>query len=100
MFFPIQAHVVEGDAHEFLDAVGLARADYVIISLVLLQHQPHGPDIIAGKSPVALGLQVAQPQLLVQPQLDPSDAMSDFPSDELQAAPRRFMIEQDARAGE
>jgi hypothetical protein len=40
--------------------VCLAGADDVIVRLVLLQHQPHGADVIAGETPIALRLQVAQ----------------------------------------
>ena len=62
--------------HEFLDAVRLAGADDVIVGPVLLQHEPHGPDVIAGKAPVALGLEIAQPQLVRQAELDAGDAMA------------------------
>ena len=71
VLFVIQPQVVEGDLAEILHRMGAAGGDHVIIRLGLLQHQPHGPYIVPGKTPVALGVQVAQTQLIGQPQLDP-----------------------------
>ena len=42
--------------------MGLAGGDDVVVGLVLLEHQPHGPDVVAGESPVALGVEVAHDQ--------------------------------------
>ena len=59
-------HLVE----ELADAVRLAGGDDVVVGLLLLEHQPHRLDVVAGEAPVALGVEVAEEQLLLQPVLD------------------------------
>src|SRR5207244_4060890 len=54
----------------------------------------------AGVAPVALGLEIAEAQLLGQPELDLRRRVRDLAGDELQAAARPLVIEQNARAGE
>ena len=39
--------------HEFLDGVALAGRNDVVARLILLEHQPHGADVVAGKPPIA-----------------------------------------------
>ena len=46
--------------------MGFAGGDDVIVGLVLLQHQPHRLDVVAGEAPVALGVEVAEEQLVLQ----------------------------------
>ena len=41
----------------------------VIVGFVLLQHQPHGADVVARKSPVAFRIQIAEIQLSCVPSL-------------------------------
>ena len=36
----------------------------VVVGLVLLEHQPHRLDVVAGEAPVALGVEVAERQLV------------------------------------
>ena len=70
--------------------------------LVLLQHQPHGLDVVAGEAPVALGVEVAEAQLGVEAELDAGHAVGDLAGDELEAAAGALVVEQDAaswRAG-
>ncbi len=45
---------------ELADAVGLARRDDEIVGLILLEHLPHGLDILGGVAPVALGVEIAE----------------------------------------
>jgi hypothetical protein len=57
--------VVEPDATErmlaeFSDAVRLAGGDHEIVWLVVLKHQPHRLDIVAGETPVASCVEVAE----------------------------------------
>ena len=58
------------------------------------------PDVVAGESPVALGVEVAHDELLLQPFLDPGGAEGHLAGDERLAAARALVVEQDARAGE
>jgi O-antigen ligase len=39
--------------------------DYPIVGLILLQHQPHAADIFLGMAPVALGVEIAEEQLVL-----------------------------------
>ncbi len=70
--------------------------DDVIVRRVLLQHQPHRLDIVARVAPVALGVDVAEPQLAGEAKLDAGDAIGHLAGNELDASQRRFVVEQDA----
>ena len=70
--------------------------DDVVLRPVLLQHQPHRPDVVAGEAPVAAGVEVAERQRVGQPPLDARGAAGDLAGDELQPAPRRLVVEEDA----
>ena len=87
----------ERDLHETLHGVGLARGHHVVVALVLLQHQVHRLDVVAGEAPVALSVEVAHGQLGGQAQLDASHRVGDLASDELKAAARALVVEEDAR---
>ena len=86
-------------ANEVLDAVGLAGGDDVVVGLVLLQHQPHRLDVVAGVAPVALGVEVAEHDLVLQPELDAGDRVGDLAGHELEPAARALVVEEDAAAG-
>ena len=93
---PVEADVRERHFHQLLHRVGLAGADDVVLRRVLLQHAPHRVDVVAGESPVALGIEVAHAQLGRQTELDACHGVRDLASHELDAASRRLVIEQDA----
>src|ERR1700734_1917281 len=76
--------------------MGLAGSDDVIVRPILLQHQPHRFDVIAGKAPVALRVEITQREPILQPELDPRGTAGDFPRDKILTAARRFVIEEDA----
>ena len=90
----------EGQLHQAADRVGDAGGDHVVLRLVLLQHPPHGVDVVAGEAPVAARVEVAQGERVGHAQLDAGHAVGDLARDELQAAPRRLVVEEDPRAGE
>jgi hypothetical protein len=95
----LQPGVAEGDLAHLAYGHGAAGGDDVVVGLVLLQHQPHGADVVAGVAPVALDVDVAEPQLADQPAFDPSHRIGDLAGDELDAAQRALVVEQDARRG-
>ena len=87
-FLPVQPDVLERDLHQVADRVRLAAGDDVVVRLVLLEHEPHGPDVVAGEAPVAASLEVADAEFLLQPELDPGDRVGHLAGDELLAATR------------
>jgi hypothetical protein len=89
----------EGDVQELADGVRLAGGHHVVVAGRRLQHPPHRLYVVAGEPPVPLGVQVAQPQFLGQPELDPGHPIRHLAGDELPAPPRRLMVEQDPRGG-
>ena len=54
---------LERHAQKIANAVRLARCDDVVIRFVLLQHHPHRANIVAGESPIAMRVKVAETQL-------------------------------------
>src|SRR3546814_6794274 len=45
--------------YEFADGVAFSSRQNIVVCLLLLQHQPHAFDKIAGVAPVSLGVQVS-----------------------------------------
>src|SRR5579875_675730 len=80
--------------------MALAGGNDKVVGLCLLENQPHRFDIVSGKSPVALSVKISQRELVLQPDFDPRGAARDLTGNEVLAAPRRFMIEQDAVGSE
>ena len=97
----IELYAREGEIDELAHRMGLAGGDHEVLGLVLLQHEPHRLDVVAGEAPVALRVEVAEPQLVREAELDARRRVGDLAGDELQAAPRRFVVEEDPgrRAG-
>src|SRR5208282_5281698 len=60
---PVQFHTIKREFQEFLHGMAHAGRDHEVVRLLLLHHQPHRLDVISGKSPIALGLQVTELQL-------------------------------------
>ena len=73
MFFPIEADVGEGVFDEFFHRVGLVGGADIVVGLVLLEHKPHGFDILWGVAPVALGVEVAEVEVFLFVEFDVGD---------------------------
>ncbi len=71
---PIEADQAEGDLAQLADGVRLAGGDDVVVGFVLLEHQPHRLDVFLGVPPVALGIEVAQVEVLLLALQDGGDA--------------------------
>ena len=90
-----RSSAAEGRVAEIADGVGLAGGDHVVVGLFGLQHQPHGLDVVAGKTPVAAGVEVAEVQRSCWPCLIRA-AAGDLAGHEGLAAARGLVVEQDA----
>src|ERR687893_3087684 len=99
VLLPVEAHALERELAELPHRVGLAGGDDVVVGRVLLQHQPHGLDVVARVAPVALGVEVAEPQLVRQAELDLGDGVGDLAGHELEAAAGALVVEEDAAGG-
>ena len=95
----IQIELFEHLLGELADRVGFAGGDHVVVGLLLLEHQPHRLDVVAGESPVALRFEVSEKKLLLEAQFDPGRGAGDLPGDEGLAAAGRFMVEEDPVGG-
>src|SRR5712691_1112581 len=89
----------EGQLDHLADRVRDAAPDHVVVGLGLLEHEPHGADVVAGEPPVPLRVEVPQGDLALQPELDPGDPVGDLPRDELQTATSTFVVKQDPAHG-
>src|SRR5215471_299767 len=83
IFFPVKAGAREGSLHQFLNAMSFAGGDHKVIGLRLLQHEPHGADVVACKTPISPGVKVPHLELVDQPELDPGYVLSNFTRDKL-----------------
>src|SRR5688500_8247402 len=100
MIAVVQSDLRERELAEFTHGVRLAGGQHVIVRYRLLQHQMHAPYIIRCVPPVAPRVQVAEPQLVREPQFDTRHGGRDLTRDELVRAPWPLVVEEDARAAE
>src|SRR5215203_6900810 len=78
------------------DGSRFARRDDVVVRLVLLEHEPHRLDVVAGKAPVPPRLEVTEIELVLQAELYPRQRARDLARHERLAPTRALVIEQDA----
>ena len=97
---PVEVQRAERDVQHLAHAVRLAGGDDVVVGRRVLQHHPHRLDVVAGKPPIPLGVEVAEVELLVEPMPDARGSPGDLPGDERDPTARRLVIEQDAAADE
>ena len=100
ILLPVQIQAAEGEAQEIADADALAGGHHVVVRLLLLEHAPHGLHVVTREAPVAPGVEVAQPQLVLEAELDAGGGAGDLAGHEGLAAARALVVEEDAVAGE
>ena len=96
MLLPIEMHIPKSQLQQLPNRVGLPGGNDVIVRLLLLEHQPHGFDIIAGIPPVPLGIEIAQIEFLVQAQFDPRGGSGDLAADKGLPSTRGFVVKQNS----
>ena len=77
----VQPDVFEGQLAEAPNRNHFSGRNHVIVWFVLLQHAPHGFDIITSKSPVSLRIEVAKEQFVLEAEFDPAHCPGDFSCD-------------------
>src|ERR1035438_7600863 len=95
MLLPIQPGMRKGKLDKFADRVGFSSTDNEVVRGFLLQHQPHGADIVRSVSPIPVGVEIAEVKLLLNTVLDVGDGASNLTGDKRLAAAWRLVIEQD-----
>ena len=65
----------------------------------MLEHQPHGLDVVARVAPIPLGVQVSESQLGGLPKGDLGRTVADLAGDELKSAPGALVVDKHPRAG-
>src|SRR5205807_6383733 len=96
---PIEAHEAECFGDEVLQAVGFPGGDDVIVGGFLLKHPPHGVHIFRCPTPVPLYGKIAQLEFFLLTYGDPAGRMRNLLRDETFGTQRRFVVEQNPRAG-
>src|SRR5215467_4906750 len=95
----LPADLGEGELDELAHRMGLPGRDDVVVGLLLLQHDPHGLDIVARMAPVTLRIEIAQIKPLLIALVDGGHGAADLAGDEGLAPCRAFMIEKDSVRG-
>src|SRR5579871_2769496 len=95
----LDSDLSESVRREIADERRLAGRQHIVVRLVLLQHEPHAADVLAGVAPVAPRAEVAQVEPVLQPVVDGRDSAGDLARDERFAAHRALVVEQDAVRG-
>ena len=83
---------------EVAHGLGAVGRQHEGVGLVGLQHAPHAFDVFLGVAPVALGVEIAELEHVELAELDLGAPIGDLARDELAAAQRRLVVEQDAAA--
>ena len=98
--FEIDPGIAEGLLYEVPYRMASSLPDHIIIRGILLEYEPHAIYIFRGKSPVSLGVQVAE----VKPFLSTSQYIEkgsrDLPCDKGFTTSRGFMVKEDPVTGE
>src|SRR5262249_4595897 len=90
---PVEPGCRERDLDEFAHAVRLSGGNDIVVGFRLPQHEPHRLDIIAGKAPIAPGIEVSQVKFVLKTLGNATDCSGHLPCDEGLAATRTFMVE-------
>src|ERR1035437_8792416 len=93
---PVEVRRLEGEVSKFPDGVGMAGTDDIVIRCILLEHEPHGADIVWGVAPIAASVQVAKVKLIDNAVFDSGDGPGNLARYEGLAAARRLMVEENA----
>ena len=79
---------MKGDLEQVADGMALAGGDDVVLGFVLLQHEPHRPNVVAGEAPVPGHVHVADRQDLLAAKRDPRDGARHLAGEELKSPAR------------
>ena len=60
VFLPVQLNMLKGNLHQITNRVHPTGPNDVILGVVLLQHKPHGFDIVSRISPISLRVKIAK----------------------------------------
>lgn len=99
VFSPIESGMSERRFEELLDRMGFSRGDYVIVGLVLLEHQPHGFDVFFGVAPIAFGVEISEIKFVLKSCENMSDGAGDFARDKPFAPSRGFVVKKNPVTG-
>src|SRR6187455_2059543 len=100
VLLPVEPDVPERELDELADTVRNAGRDHVVVRLLLLEHQPHRAHVVACIAPVAAGLEVAQPEVALEPERDRRRRARDLARQEVGRPAGGLVVEEDPRAGE
>src|SRR3954462_1397281 len=93
----IESNAAKGRLAQLAHRPCLASADHVVVRRVLLQHEPHRAHVIAGKTPIAPRLEIAEAELSRESELDARDSVGDFARHELETAAGTLVVEENSR---
>src|SRR5690348_9558646 len=92
----IKADVAECDLAELPDRPRPSGADHVIVRRVLLEHEPHGTDVVSREPPISSCFEVAETQIAREAEFDACHAVGHLPRHELESTARALVIEENA----
>ena len=100
MITPSEAKTGEGGFGKCFQGIGLSRCNHIVVRLLLLQHQPHGFHILGRPAPVSSDGNVAEEELFFASRSDAAGCCDNFPGNKSLRPERRFVVEENAGAGE
>jgi len=96
VLLPVEIEQAEALLAEGADSVRFSGGTDIVVCLLLLEHQPHDLDILFGVAPVALGIEVAEVEFVLEAHLDAGGGTGDLAGHEGLSAAGALVIEEDA----
>src|SRR5688500_20170050 len=90
---PVEIDVGKSLRQKLFHRVCLASGNYVIVSLVLLQHLPHRLDVLSRVTPIPLGVEISKVEFLLLACFDSSHRARDLAGNESLPTTGAFVIE-------
>ena len=76
--------------------MGLSGGQDVVVGLILLEHAPHTLNVVAGMTPITLGVDISEVEALVNSLVDAGDGGGNLAGDEGTATAGTLVVEEDA----
>src|SRR5688500_9071664 len=99
MPLPVQPQQTECLLDKLFHRMTLAGGDDEVVRPLLLEHEPHGLNVVWRIAPISSGFEVIQLEFVLQTDFDSRRRAGDLATDEGLTSPRAFVIKENAVAG-
>ena len=84
----IYSDMMKGNFKEITNRMAPSGRYDIVVRFVLLEHEPHRMDVVAGKTPIPRNIHIAHGQNVLTPQSNPRYTARDLSRNELKSSTR------------